>query len=146
MDINNMKKLGLDKKLFYDMIKDINEKMGYNLSIYQSYFNAVKIADKYLETELYIKFNPKLGIIISNIHLKDKRIGLGTFILNAIKDICRKNDIKTITIENALTPEMVSFCRKHNFNQIMDLFGNKIGLNSNDGYSELGTYSLEVLS
>lgn len=66
-------------------------------------------------TDLYIKYFPEKTITISRISFTEQRKGLGTTLLKRCKEICKEKNFNKIVIECALTPEIISFCNKHNF-------------------------------
>ena len=69
-----------------------------------------------LDTELMLRFdqiNNKL--YIARIKVRNKRRGIGTFVLKWLEDYATKNGYTTIIIESTTTREINRFAEKHGF-------------------------------
>jgi len=68
------------------------------------------------ENELLLRFNPHAKtIIVARIAFRHTRKGYGTKFLQLLRDFAGKHGFTRIVFESVLTPEAVSFLRKHGF-------------------------------
>lgn len=66
------------------------------------------------DTELRLLTLGDYSMTISRVAFENKRCGTMTEILDVLLDVCRQQRIKKFVVQSVCTPEMASFCVKHN--------------------------------
>ena len=99
----------------FDGLIDILESKGFKMSIsFNQLFNTINFYNQ-AGCELYLRSSYDNYITIVRINLIHKHQGLGTEILNWLKEYAKQHGFIGVKIESVCTKAMDNFCKKHKF-------------------------------
>ena len=106
----------LDINRFYELKSILEQDSNEELDIWES---MGRLFINGMNSKLMIRFNNYMNTItIAKIALKNKKVGIGTRILQWIEDFAKQNNYNTIIIESTTTHEINQFAIKHGFKPI----------------------------
>jgi hypothetical protein len=80
--------------------------------------NSLTIHNTYGDKVLQFKVIPEDKLVIQHISFQNPRKGLGTLVVERLKDYANSQNISTILVENGTTEAIVKFAKKHGFKPV----------------------------
>lgn len=121
-----------DVKEIFDLFKKDADDDGY-IHLNKGFVSTKIYLDSYDESNLYFYlFNNE--VVIQNISVKNKRQGIATKLIKLCAELGKRKGVSNLRIQSVLTYEMLSLCKKLNFQQDDNSFLN----------SEYGDYIISI--